>query len=199
MLVDGLTVVCGAVVSEHLFEKTVERLVIGHHLCQHRQQEVDGDGVEIVVDIELVGPHRAVADGTTDGEDGIAGLDTTTEGVAVGRETGIVIVELEGEELENHHLVGGVAVDHAFLARTHLVDGLLRGDAQAFAIGDALCQREVGFTLHIVVGILELMPGETAFHQPVGKKFLPGLLSDELVQDTIHKYKGKRVKKEKGE
>jgi hypothetical protein len=43
------------------------------------------------------------------------------------------------------------------------------------------------------------MPGETAFHQPVGKKFLPGLLSDELVQDTIHKYKGKRVKKEKGE
>ena len=81
----------------------------------------------------------------------------------------------------------------AFLARAHLVHQFFCWDAEAFALSDFGGQGEIVFPFYEDIGLIELMPAEAAFHEAIGKKLFPGLLSGQLRDDTFHD------KKEKGE
>ena len=132
------------------------------------------------MDVKFVGPHFLISDGPYDVKDGIAGFHAPAEGVAVGREPFIVVIEFEGKEFEDGHLFGGETVNHPFLARPHLVDNLFLGNAQTFSLNNPLRQRKILFPFHISVGLVELMPGETAFHESIGKKLFPSFLPGQL-------------------
>ena len=180
MLEDGLTVVNGSVVGEHVFEKTVQERVFSHHLGQHRQEDFYGNGIEIVVDVELVRPHFAPSDSSVDVKDGIARFLAATERITVGREALIIVIELEGDEFEQQHFVGRIAIYHPFLSRAHLVDNLLARNAQASTLHYLLRQRKVLFAFHITVGFVKLMPSVTTLQQAIGKKLFPSLLPTDL-------------------
>ena len=105
----------------------------------------------------------------------------------------VVFIKQEGDDFEDEHLFGGKAIDDAFLTRSHLVHQLFCWDAESFALSDFGGQGEIVFPFHEGIGLIELMPAEAAFHEAIGKKLFPGLLTGQLRDDTIHD------KKEKGE
>ena len=66
-----------------MLEETVELWVVCQHFLQERQQDGDGNRVEIVVDVEFVGPHALSLYGLVDVGDGIVGFHAAAEGVAI--------------------------------------------------------------------------------------------------------------------
>ena len=126
---EGLTIVDDTLLGQHLFEKVVQRQVFGHHFRQYRQQDFNGNGIEIIMDVKFVGPHFLISDGSYDVKNGIAGFHAPAEGVAVRREPFIVVIEFEGKKFEDDHLFGSETVNHPFLARSHLIDNFLLGNA----------------------------------------------------------------------
>ena len=128
------------------------------------------------MDVEFVSPHLLSFDGLVDFKDGIVGFHAAAEGITIGCKLVVVFIEQEGDEFKQQHLVGCEAIDHAFLARAHLVDQLLGGDAEAFTCCDFFSQGQIVFPFHEGVGLVELMPVEAAFHQAVGEELFPGFL-----------------------
>ena len=181
---------CGG--AQKLLEELVQGRVVGEQVFQYGQQERDRNGVEIVVDVEFIGPAGMALKGFVQVQDGVVGLEAATEGVAVGGKTVVVSVKEERHDLEQRHGLWVEAIDDSFLAGTHLVDPLFLGDAEAAALGDGGGHPPETLVGDEVVGLLELMPRKTPFHQPVGEKLLPDFLLVELSDDAFHSQKGKR-------
>ena len=189
-----LTVINCAVVEQHLLEETIEKRVVGHHLFEHREQNVDGDGIEIIVDVDFVCPHLLFSYGVVDVQDGIPNLHASAERIAVGGKKAVVVIEFKGNDLEHHHLLRRKAIHHPLLTRAHLVDDFLRGHAQTFALHQLFYKLEILFPLYETIGFIELMPGETAFQQPISDELIPDVLSGQLCDDALHEKKRKRGK-----
>ena len=71
LLHHGMASAQGTPVGEHPLEEGIQRRVVGQHAAQLRQEQFRGDGVEVVVYIELVGPHGPVADSPQQVDNGI--------------------------------------------------------------------------------------------------------------------------------
>ena len=89
--------------------------------------------------------------------------------------------------LGNSMRIGLIVAPATAYDGTFAFDDLVTADYQSICVQgtlavrgyavNLLCQRKVLFAFHISVGIDKLMPGETTFHQSVGKKRFPRFLS----------------------
>ena len=168
--------------------------IVTQEILEYGQEDRDGNGIEIVVDIQFVCPHLPTPEFLPQPEYGIARLDPTTEGIAVVGEPVVVTVQQESHEFENSGLFGTETIDGPLLARTHLVDALDFGNTGSRPIHECSRNRQISLVLDEVVSIAEHRPGETAFRKAVCQEFFPNRLVVELRDDALHK-----ETKEKGE
>ncbi|MBQ1831560.1 MAG: hypothetical protein II112_04230, partial [Bacteroidales bacterium] len=158
----------------------------GQQPLQDGEQDGNGDRIEIIVDIELVGPHPPAAERLADRIDGVARPQAAAEGVAVGRKRGIIAVQKMGQQLERPGLFQTETVDGPFLPRSHLVDALALGNARSLPFHQGVGNRQILFLRHIRIGILEQGPGETALHQAMRQEFIPRRLTFQLSENAVH-------------
>ena len=142
--------------------------------------------------VQFVGPHFFSAKGLAELEDGVTGLDSATEGIAVGRKAVVVAVQEKGEEFEHACLVRTETVNGPFLASSHLVDALFFGNAGPFATDKSAGNGQIALILDAAVCIAEQGPGKTSLHQPVGQEFFPNRLVVQQEEEAMHRRKGKR-------
>ena len=180
LLMDDGSVDKRPVVRQHPFEKSIQGRVIRQQILEERKEDGDGDGIEIIVDVQFVRPHLLSAKRLPEPEDGIAGLDAPAEGIAVGGESVVVAVQEECDEFENAGLIGAETVDCPFLSRPHLVDAFLLRNAGTLSVHETVRHRQIAFVPNPVVRIAEQGPGETPFQQAVGQEFFPGRLVIQL-------------------